>query len=136
MRSGSGFSDVVVREFGFLGGEYGFAVVRQGGDVVEFESLLVRVVATFDPRGEVEVVVTRRDSDSGFGRVTFGGQVGTASVERLVQMAAEQLRREESALEGDAEFFDLLAEAQSRNAEAWTAYHAGRGPRPKTGKLP
>jgi hypothetical protein len=61
---------------------------------------------------------------------------GRASMPRLLELAAERMREEEAILGGDPAFFERLAEKQRRRSDEWTAYHAGRGPRPRTGKLP
>ena len=55
---------------------------------------------------------------------------------RLLEIAGEQLRGEELALRGDPEFFERLTREKRREANEWTAYYSGQGPRPKTGKLP
>lgn len=67
---------------------------------------------------------------------TCTGLVGGASLERLLEIAAQRLRDEPAVLSGDAEFFDRLSADQRRAGEQWTAYCAGTGPRPQTGKLP
>jgi hypothetical protein len=130
------FPSIVRRELAFLTDLYDFRIVREDRHQVEFQSPMTHVMAIFDPRGEVEVVVRLREATSAFAAINFGGQTGTASLTRLVQLIANDLRHEEPALRGDAAFFELVALERSRQAAEWTAYYSGKGPRPETGRLP
>ena len=62
--------------------------------------------------------------------------VGTASTERLLEIAADRLKNEPAVLRADPEFFESLTADQTRLSREWTAYYEGKGPRPRTGKLP
>jgi hypothetical protein len=59
-----------------------------------------------------------------------------ASVSRLLEIASAQLQAEKAVLRGEPAFFDQLAAEKRRLSEEWTAYYAGKGPRPPTGNLP
>ena len=103
---------------------------------VRLESPTLGVEATFDPRGEVELAVFRLGHEEPGARWTYTGMVGRASVERLLEIAAGQLRDEPALLRGDPDFFERLRAKNRREAAAWTAYYSGTGSRPQTGELP
>jgi hypothetical protein len=135
MENEEDFIEAAKRELAFLVDEYGFRVVEETDTDVRFESPAVAVVAAIDrPRSEVEVFVGRRGHE--YGTLSFGGMIGQASAVRLLEMAAAELRAHEWALEGDENLYDQLAFQQRRESREWTAYNAGRGPRPSTRKLP
>jgi hypothetical protein len=94
------------------------------------------VDALLDPRGEVELRTSRLNDPDPHATLTLHGMVGSASAASVVALLAEQLRDEDAALRGDPDFFERLAGVQREAAKAWTAYYAGRGPRPETGRLP
>lgn len=82
-----------------------------------------------DPRGEVDVAVCRHDQEPWQGW-SYAGMVGTSSVARLLELALERVQAEPAVLRGDTAFYQALGERATADAEAWTAYYAGRGPRP------
>jgi hypothetical protein len=61
--------------------------------------------------------------------------VGTASVARLLEIAVEQMSADPAILRGDQAFYEQLGAEKRRQSEEWTAYYAGKGPRPR-GRLP
>ena len=99
-------------------------------------SLHLVVEAWLDPRGEVLVKLSQLGDEDPYATWTCSGMVGRASVPRLLELAAEQLRGEDALLNADAASFERLAARQRQLAQQWTAYYAGTGPRPETGKLP
>ena len=64
------------------------------------------------------------------------GMVGTASLPRLLELALQEMHADPMVLRGDPEFYDALAERAQTDAEQWTAYYSGRGPRPGQPHLP
>lgn len=136
MTRAADFTANALDAFRFLVDEHGFRVADQRDWQVRWESASAAVIATFDPRGEIEVRVARLDDETGFGTLTVEGMIGRASADRVLHLLAERLRQNEPALRGDASFFQELAERQQREAKALTAYYAGPRPRPETGCLP
>jgi hypothetical protein len=131
-----GFRGAVLRELSFLTDDYGFRVTRESERCVRFESQAAVVVATFDPRGEIELRVAQLGQERGIGTLTLAGSVGRASPPRVVQLLAERLRGCQDALSGNEGYFKSLREEQQRDSEELTAYYAGRGPPPARGRLP
>jgi hypothetical protein len=68
---------------------------------------------------------------------TCSGMVGTASVERLLELASEAMRAEPTVLRADARFYDKLAVEQAKESAERTKCYSGRGRRPRRSfKLP
>lgn len=86
--------------------------------------------------GQVDVIVEPVAAHDTYEKLVISRMVGRASLARVLQLAADDLRANEPALRGEASFFRSLGEEQRRKSEAWTAYYAGEGPRPTTGNLP
>lgn len=105
--------------------------VREDKSQVRMESQTVGIDVTFDPRGEVSVSVSRLVHADPFQAWVYTGLVGRASMERLLEIAGERMRAEGAVLRGDPDFFQRLGLDKREEAEAWTAFYAGRGPRPK-----
>jgi len=135
-----GLGDLVRSELAFLLDAHGFVVLREDEHIVELESPTLFAQVVWDPRGEVGVNIRRRGverfGDARYGQWSYFGMVGRASVQRLLQLAAERLRAEPRVLQADDEFFDALAREQHGTAREWTAYYSGKGPRPRRGHLP
>jgi hypothetical protein len=136
MDSDEGFPAAVQREFAFLITEHGFRLTSDEDRRVRFESSTVGVTATFDPRGEIEVRVAQLGRERGFGTLSLDAMVGRASMSRVVELLAERLCQHDDALRGETAYFEKLADQQRVESEAWTAYYAGQGPPPSTGRLP
>lgn len=60
------------------------------------------------------------------------GMVGSASVSRLLQMAAEKMRADPAVLGGEVAYYEDLAVERRRDAGALTTFYSGKGPRPRT----
>jgi len=133
---GDSFQAAARRELAYLVDDCGFHIVTDEAQRVRFESARVSVTATFDPRGEIELDVAELGREREFGKLALTGMVGRASVARVVQLLAGRLRANTLALRGDSAYFQRLREEQLAESERWTAYYAGRGPRPSTGHLP
>lgn len=129
------FADAALTELDFLF-DYGFRVTERERSWVRFESAEVVVTAGVSPLGEVQIAVSRLGDESGHGTLTLGGQVGTASAVRVVELLAEKLRLEEAALRGDESYFRALAADSARRSKELTDWASGRGPQPSQGKLP
>ena len=111
-------------------------MVDECDHVVRLQSPTLGAQATVDPRGEVAIEVYRLGHEDPFDRWTWSGMVGRASLTRVLEIAMERLQADEAVLRGDSTYFDQLAMENKRISEEWTAYYAGKGPRPQTGKLP
>jgi len=46
------------------------------------------------------------------------------------------MREDPAILAGAADFYEQLGREHRKMAEEWTAYYAGKGPRPRRGRLP
>jgi hypothetical protein len=139
MEDASALRDAVARHLSFLVNDHGFRVTQESDHLIELESESLTAQAIWDPRGEVVLKVRRRVSpaaDDGYGTWSHLGMVGRADVDRLIELAAEQLVAEPAVLQADDSFFDALVVEQRRIAKEWTAYYSGDGPRPRRGKLP
>jgi hypothetical protein len=130
------FPQMVAQKLAFLRDDHGFRVVSESDHMVRLESASVGVEAIFDSRGELDVTVSPLAADDPFAEWSYVGMVGKASLPRLLELAAKRLREEEPVLRGDPDFFRDLAAQKRLEAEQWTAYYSGRGPKPQTGKLP
>jgi hypothetical protein len=130
------FPDLVRSRFDFLLTDHEFEITEEQDHDVCLESSRLRVRALHDPRGEVVVNVTRVGHDDGHERWTYAGMVGRASVDRLLEIAAERMRENSAILAGDAAFYEQLGREHRQTAEEWTAYSARKGPRPRRGPLP
>jgi hypothetical protein len=119
----------------FLTRDHSFHVTAEDQHHVRLESHAIAVDAWHDPRGEVEVRVSRLDSTDRYAVWTYTGMVGTASVSRLFEIAAEKMAADPAILSGDEAFYAELATENRRLSEAWTASYTRKGPQP-TGKLP
>jgi hypothetical protein len=128
-------ADLVREKFAPLLAEHGFVVVEQAADAVTLESSRLRVLAVFDPRGELDVSVALRDSEDWMGW-QYTGMVGRASVERLLELALDQMQGDPRILAGDAVFFEHVATERRAKSEAWAAFASGHGPRPSRRRLP
>jgi hypothetical protein len=117
-------------KFAFLLTEHAFRVVEEQERSVLLEGPTLCAEAWWDPRGEVDVNVFLRGKRN-VGMWSYVGMVGRASVGRLLELAAQELRDEEPVLRADSEYFDNLALEQKASAEALTAYYSRKGPRPR-----
>src|SRR4051794_2812295 len=117
-----GFPETAKQELSFLIDERGFAVVTEDQYHVRLESESVGVVASHDPRGEVEVRVFRLGHDDPYEVWTYNGMVGRAPVSRLLSIAGEQMTANPAILSGDATTYERLGAESRRLSEAWTAY--------------
>jgi hypothetical protein len=134
--SNDAFQAAALHELAFLVEDYGFRLVEEGDQAVRYASPSVVVDAVLDPRGEVELRASRLNDPDPHATLTLHGVAGRASAGRVVELLAAQLRDEDAALRGDADFFERLAAVQRDAAKAWTAYYSGEGPRPETGRVP
>lgn len=124
------FADLVRYKWAVLTAQHGFAVVSEDQHQVVLDGAALRIVAMHDPhRGEfiAEVHPHGRESWQGW---TYAGMVGTASLPRLLELALQEMHADPMVLSGGPEFYDALAERAQADAEQWTAYHSGTGPRP------
>ena len=127
------FADLVRRTHG---AQHGFAVVSEDQRQVVLDGAALRIVAVHDPhRGEfrAEVYPHGRERWQGW---TYAGMVGAASLSRLLELALQEMHADPMVLRGDLEFYDALAERAQTDAEQWTAYYSGTGPRPGQPHLP
>jgi hypothetical protein len=108
----------VCARFVFLLDEYGFRVVEDSQVFVRLESAALRAVVTFS-RGEVDVSVSRLDSDLD-GSWTWEGMVGTASLSRVLELAARELLDAPEVLRGDPDAFERLAVAERKASHEYT----------------
>lgn len=130
------FVNQVLEKFHPLLTQSGFGLVDHNEHVVTLESSVLRVLAVFDPRGEVDVDVFPKQSAHSAGW-SYTGLVGRASVARLLEIALEQMQADPRILGGDPDFYASLASERQADAEAWTAYYSRTGPRPRpAGGLP
>lgn len=113
----------------------GFAIVREQRGVLELESLELSILVALDPRGEVDVDVFPRGRDRRYGW-NYCGLVGRASVERLLEIALAEMRRDPRILGADREYYDAVERKGREDAEAWTAYYSRTGPNPNLKRLP
>jgi hypothetical protein len=134
-RVDASFPHLVRQKLGPLLTEHGFVALAEDAHQVVLESPALRVVAVLDPRGEVEVRVSLKETPDWQGW-SYSGMVGRAPVERLLELALQQLQEEPRVLSGDVAFFERLAAERQAESEAWTAYYGGTGPRPGRRDLP
>lgn len=123
------FPELVRDKFAPLLTAHAFTVIEETTYEVVLESPLRQAVAVFDPRGELDVRVFPKGSENWEG-FSYSGMVGRASVERLLEIALEQMLADPRILEADAGFYERLAAERRLDAEAWTAYYGGEAPRP------
>jgi hypothetical protein len=130
------FSDAATRELAFLVDEHGFRLVEASNEVVRWESpAAVGTASYYPPECQVDVTVAPVERRDLYDELVLSGMVGRASPERLLHLAAEKLRSDHAALRGDSPYYERLGDERRREAEAWTAFYAGKGPQPR-GKLP
>ena len=113
----------------------GFSISNEDAHRVELTSPNLALVVTHDPRGEVEVRAFRPGTNQHYGW-SYTGMVGRADVRRLLEIALVEMRADPAILAGDVEFYAEVAREKEATAHAWTVFAAGRGPRPREGKLP
>jgi len=130
------FPEIVLEKFAFLVRDYGFRAVGEEAGLVRMESPTLGVLTVFDPRGELDVWVFRLGSESPLDSWTYTGMTGRASLPRLLEIAAEQMRDDPRLLQGDPTFFSRLGADNRRRSHELTAWASGKGPRPDTRKLP
>lgn len=106
-----------------------FAITEETDGVVLLTSVQVRIVVARSPRGEVSVEVHRHDQESWQGW-SYTGLVGTASTQRLLELALAEMRADPAVLRGDQAMFGALQERAATEAKAWTAFYGREGPRP------
>lgn len=82
------FPQMVAQKLAFLRDDHGFRVVSEGDHMVRLESPSVGVEASFDPRGELDVTASPLAADDPFAEWSYVGMVGTASLPRLLELAA------------------------------------------------
>ena len=129
------FPDIAQRRLATLTRDHGFDLVAHDQHHVRLESRLLAVEAWYDPRGEVEVRASRLASADPYEVWTYTGMVGTASVDRLLEIALEQMSANPAILSGDQAYYEGIGVERRQQSKAWTAYYEGEGPQP-TGKLP
>ena len=113
-----------------------FNIVEVTDRVVRFESPVVFVTASYYPNEcQVDVTAAPLDRSDRYEELILSGMVGRPSPARLLQLAAEKLRTNEAALNGDRAYYARLGAERRRESEAWTAYYEGKAPQPR-GKLP
>lgn len=112
-----------------------FEIRHEDRHRVALQSKAVEVVVVHDPRGEVDVYVFPCGGDERYGW-PYNGMVGTASVGRLLEIALARMDAAPEILDGDAAFYERLAEEIRKRSRAWTELAAGRGPRPSERELP
>ena len=108
MVQATSFPNVVRKKFGFLLTEHACDVVEEQERSVRLEGPALCAEAWWDPRGEVVVKVFRRGKRD-MAMWSYVGRVGSASVERLLELAAQRLRDEGQVLRANSEYFDNLA---------------------------
>lgn len=129
------FPEIAHSALSFLTRDYGFRLAAEDQHHIRLESEALAVEAWHDPRGEVEVRVSRLNSADRYAVWTYTGMVGTASVSRLLEIAVETMTADPAILSGDQAYYEQLAAENRLLSEAWTAYYAGKGPQPRE-KLP
>ena len=107
-----------------------FAIADEEDGLVLLTAAEVRIVVTRSPRGEVSVEVHRHDQESWQGW-SYNGTEGTASTEGLLELALAEMCANPAVLRGDPALFASLQERAAAETNAWTAFYAGEGPRPK-----
>lgn len=130
------FADLVRDKWTVLTAQHGFAVVSEDTHQVVLDGAALRIVAVHDPRREefsAEVHPHGRERWQGW---TYAGMVGRASLPRLLELALHEMHADPMVLRGDREYYDALAERAQADAEQWTAYYSGTGPRPGQPHLP
>jgi hypothetical protein len=129
------FSDLVREAFQPLLTEHGFVVVGADAHEVVLESPRLRSRTRLSPRGELDVSVFPKDTPEWVGW-SYSGMVGRASIVRLLELALEQMVSDPRILVGNGAFYEQLASERKAEAEAFTTYAEGKGPRPRRGELP
>jgi hypothetical protein len=114
---------------------HGFTITDEDPYRVVLESATVQVVTVHDPRGEVDVSVIPLGGEWPK-RWSYSGMVGTASVDRLLEIALAKMQAEPAVLDGEPEFYERLGRENEATSHEWTEYYAGRGPRPSGKHLP
>ncbi len=121
------WSSLIDHDFKITEQESGRVVLESSRVVLE--SSTVQIVVVHDPRGEIDVSVTRMGGE--WPSVwTWSGMVGRASVGRLLEPALAEIQAEPSVLSGDPEFYERLGRENKATSHDWTEFHAGLGPRP------
>ena len=119
------FPETARRQLAFLIHDHGFNVVSEDQHHLRLESRSLAAEAWNDPRGEVEVRVSRLGNEDPHEVWAYTGMVGTASVARLLEIAREQLSANPAALRGDTDFYQQRGAENRRVSEAWTASTPG-----------
>jgi hypothetical protein len=94
--------------------ERGFVIVSEDDRSVDLEAGELRAQAIVSPRGEFELAIFPAGSQPYEGWRYFG-MVGRASIERLIELGAQEVRREPRILAGDRAFYAEFNSPQERH---------------------
>ena len=102
MQTPNALANAVRHELGSLIEEHGVVQKESSAEAVRFESTVVAVTVTAyaEDHGQVDVIVEHGARE----RLVISRMVGRASLARVLQLAAEDLRANEQALRGDFSF--------------------------------
>jgi hypothetical protein len=106
------------QQLGSLIEAHGFALTESSAEAVRFESeaAAVTVTAYAADHGQVDVIAEPLAAHEAHERLVISRMVGRASLARVLQLAARDLRANEQALRGDPSFFTRLGEKQRGEA--------------------
>lgn len=115
----------------------GFHEAESTAHSIVYESAVTRVTVVWDPRGEINVTVSRVTESSVHAQWSYGEITSPAAVPIHIQRVVRELSGEPGLLAGDAVEFERLRHRNEQRSKEWTAYYSGQGPRPKRfGRLP
>ena len=115
----------------------GFHEAGSNAHSTVYESAVTRVTVVWDPRGEINVAVSRVGESNVHAQWSYGEITSPAAVPMHIQRVVRELSGEPGLLAGDAVEFERLRHRNEQRSKEWTAYYSGQGPHPKrSGRLP
>lgn len=111
--------------------ERGFREATGNAHSLVYESAVARVSVVWDPRGEIDVTVSRLAEPSVHVRWDYGEITTAAEVPVHLRRIINELSDQPGLLAGDAEVFEQLRQRNEQRSRELTAYYSRQGPRPK-----
>ena len=111
----AGFAETISIELLPLLADHGFKVVECHASIIRLASPTMTAVAAFDRRGEFGLDIARSADPSE--RWSYNGMLGRASMQRLCELALEQLTADPRILRGDPEGFRAFRTKQEATRE-------------------
>lgn len=111
--------------------DHGFQQADVNEHSIAYESAVTRVAVFWDPRGEIDVTVSRIAESSVHARWDYGEITTVAAVPWHLRRVIDKLSQEPGLLAGDVAVFGDLRQRNEQRSKELTAYYSRQGPRPK-----